>query len=114
MADTDPNQSPEIDAPRAEAPLDDRFLKTSRAIVSAGMLLGFVATAILGREFKANDPIIGPLLGPLSFVWLVAFFHLFYSVVRPYLSRFVQILCYVFFAILVLVLGKILAVDPLL
>lgn len=117
--------SPEYESPPAKKPRDfetldesiaharvhNRWFKFSLAIVGLGIALGTLAKLIYGREFKAGDPVIGPLLGPLSFLWMMAFLHVFYVMVKIRLSTFTRILCCVFFVGIGLVLGKLLVVD---
>jgi hypothetical protein len=103
-----------LDERIAHAWVHNRWFKVSRTVVGAGILLGAFAKLIYGREFNANDRWIGPLLGPLSFVWMMAFLHLFYVMVKIRLSRFTQIVCYVFYIGIGLVLGAFLVIDWLL
>ena len=91
----------------------DPWFRCSVAIVSGGVTLGAIAKLIYGREFQSSDPWIGPALGTLSFIWLMAFFHMFYSMVKIRLSGFTRWLCFFTYVVLAVVLGKILVVDSL-
>ena len=100
-----------LDESIANSKLHDRWFKISSALVAGGVLLGGVAKMIYGRELKPSDPWIGPLLSPLSYVWIMAFFYMFYVMVKIRLSAFTRWLCRFVFVACALVLGKILVVD---
>lgn len=95
-----PHLSPEEVEPSAQEPdFHDRWVWISQWIVSGGIFLGFLAKLALGREFKSSDPLIGPILLPLSIVWVIAFFHLLYTRLRGQLSAPVRWLCYITIAL---------------
>lgn len=113
--------SPNTEEPRFET-LDesiahsrrkDFWFNVSLRIVGFGTFLGVVAKLIFGREFKFNDPIIGPLLSPLAFLYLVAFMHVFYTMVKLRLSKPTKYLCLFFFVVAVAILARVLIVDAL-
>lgn len=91
--------------------LYNRWFKISSGIVVGGVLLGGVAKVIYGRELQVSDPWIGSLLGPLSYVWIMAFFHMFYVMVKVRFSTFTRWLCRFVFVVFALILGKILVID---
>ena len=64
----------------------ERWVWISQSIVRGGVFLGVLAKLTLGREFKAIDPWIGPILIPLAVVWVLAFSHLLYTRLRGQLS----------------------------
>ena len=116
MASADQQEPPfeTIDESIAYARIYNRWFKLSLAIVFGGMTLGMISQLVYGREFKASDSVVGPFLSPLSFVWLMAFFHMFYVMVKIRLSRTTQMFCRVSFFLIGLLLGKVLVWDAIL
>lgn len=78
------HQAEEVVVPTLD--FHDRWVWISQWIVRGGVLLGILAKLTLGREFKATDPWIGPILIPLAGVWVLALSHLLYTRLRGQLS----------------------------
>jgi hypothetical protein len=114
MSVRDPNNPPEfdtLDESIAHSKQHDRWFRVSMAIVAGGMVLGAIAKMIHGREFSKDDPWIGPILGPLAFLWIMAFMHVFFVMVRIRLSKFTRILCYGFYAAVGVLMAKVFVFD---
>jgi hypothetical protein len=67
-------------------------------IVIPGVLVGPIASLILGVEPKAHDPVIGPYVAAWSFTWIMAFLNMIYVQVKFHFTRFTRALCGVCFA----------------
>ena len=87
------------------------WFNISAGIVTVSGVIGALAKVILGREFTTEDPYIGVLLMPFSAIFLIAFMHMFYVMVKIRLSVFTRILCKLFFVITSFIIVKFFIVE---
>ena len=103
-----------LDESIAHSARHDPWFRASKTIVGVGSLLEIAAMTLYRREFRPNDPIVGPLLGTFTVLYLAAWMHVFYTMVKIRLSKATRILCVIFGIAMVIFLMILLVIKPVL